>query len=559
MSYLAVVAWMALVSGVAVGFLLDRMDQTLQRERRSNSRLKESELKFRAFFESNPNGIIVSDLQSRIIEVNKAFTNTIGYTREELAGRLMTDFVVEDQSEQLEQRLADLKAGILGDSLYELRYYRNDGAISHATCRGWLILDEQSAPAAMGVHFRDVSMEKNLLSEKSLLETQLQQAQKMEAIGTLAGGIAHDFNNILAGIIGYAELARMELSGTSYKSKDYLDQLLTAGARARDLVQQILRFSRQEKSSKGPVSVTAVVKEVVKLMRSTLPSTIRIDDHLEKGSLMITADATQIHQLAMNLCTNGYQAMRDRHGTLGINLCKVQLKSEKRFQSMSIPPGEYVRLTVSDTGDGIASEVMDKIFDPYFTTKQKGDGTGLGLSVTLGVVNEHGGLIDVRSALRHGTSFSVYLPFEQTTFESAEESDPYISTGKNEQILVVDDERFFVDVVAENLRGLGYGVEGFNSSVAALQRVHMAAEKFHLVISDQTMPEMTGLQLLSEIRQIRPDIPFILCTGYSDQSTEKNIMQAGNVHLLMKPVTRKELATAVYNTLNGNNALDPKD
>jgi CheY-like chemotaxis protein len=378
----------------------------------------------------------------------------------------------------------------------------------------------------------------------------------MEAIGTLAGGVAHDLNNILSGIIGYAELAQIELAETQFKSGQYIDHILAAGKRARDLVRQVLHFSRQEKNFKGPLSVTSVVKEVVKLLRSTLPSTIDINLRLEKNSMMIWADATQIHQVIMNLCTNAYQSIGEKPGTLGISLEKTHLKHEKNFLSMSIPPGEYVRLTVSDTGGGIASHETDKIFDPYYTTKDIGKGTGLGLSVSIGVVAQHGGLIEVQSAPDQGASFSVYLPKEQKASSDTPKNKSCIRTGKNEQIMVVDDESLFIGVVTEQLGSLDYGIEAFTSSKAALQRFREASEKFKLVISDQTMPEMTGIELLAEIRKIRPDIPFIICTGYSDRKTEERLRQSENLNLLMKPVTRRELATAVFEILDRQSRPD---
>ena len=334
--------------------------------------------------------------------------------------------------------------------------------------------------------------------------------------------------------------------------------LIEAGKRGRDLVGQILRFSRQEKSQKGPLSVSAVVKEVIQLLRSTLPSTIQIDSRVDRGSLMIVADATQIHQMVMNLCTNAYQSMGNKHGTLGIILEKVTLESEKSYLSMSIAPGEYVRLTVTDTGKGIPPEIIEKIFNPYFTTKFAGEGTGLGLSVTIGVVQEHGGLIETRSEPETGTSFRVYLPFEQKTPKVEKASEVYVHTGRHEEIMVVDDQRFFLDVAREHLGSLDYSVEAFSSSSAALKRFQEDPDKFHLVISDQTMPEMTGLQLISELRRIRADIPILLCTGYNDTATENQLNHAENLKLLMKPVTRRELAEAVYDALQPGNTPEPR-
>ena len=258
--YLVVVIWIALNCGVTVGFLLERIDRALKNERISKKYLVESESRYRALFDYDPNGIVVCDLQGRILDINRAMVGILEYERDEIVGKLITDFVIEEQPGVLEQRFADLRSGILGDSLYEFKFSRKSGFEGHALARGWPICDETSTPVAIGVHIKDISSQKALENENALLGRQLQQAQKLEAIGTLAGGIAHDFNNLLSGILGYTELAQMDLAGTDHKATTYLTRLLEAGQRGRELVQQILRFSRQEESLKRPLSVSTVVK-----------------------------------------------------------------------------------------------------------------------------------------------------------------------------------------------------------------------------------------------------------------------------------------------------------
>lgn len=547
--YIAVVLWLALATGIVVGLLLQWMDRGLKTELLSRKTLMESEMRYRALFDSDPNGIIVADLTGIVVDVNRTVLQVLGYKRHEIVGRELVKLAIEDHPEHIEQRLTALKSGILGDTPQELKYRTKDGEEGHALARGWLITDERSNPVALGIHLQDISREMSLQTENVMLGQQLQRVQKLEAIGTLAGGIAHDFNNLLSGIIGYAELAQMTLSGREPKTGTYLTRLLEAGQRARELVQQILRFSRQEKSNKSPLSLSAVVKEVIKLLESTLPSTIRIEAQVDKGAMIISADATQIHQVVMNLCTNAYQSMRDHFGTLNITLEKVLLESEKRFMSMAIDAGEYVCLTVSDTGEGIAPDNMDKIFDPYFSTKRTGGGTGLGLSVSVGIVKEHQGLIEAQSTPSNGSSFRVYLPFEQKAAATdAPKQAAYVHTGENERIMVVDDESFFLEIVSEHLATLGYRVEAYGSSIAALGTFRQAPDNYDLIISDQTMPEMTGRQLTSKLKEIRPEIPVILCTGYSDVPSEQE-QQNGIASLLMKPVTRKELAEVVFSVL----------
>ena len=392
----------------------------------------------------------------------------------------------------------------------------------------------------------DITQLKRAEEEKRELERQLQQAQKMEAIGALAGGIAHDFNNILGGIIGFAELAKYYVEKGS-KAEKKIDQLLSATDRAKNLAKQILTFSHQDKIEKKPLLLKIVVKEIIKFLRASLPTTIEIRYNMSPDAGSIIGDPNQIHQVLLNLCTNAAYAMQEG-GVLEINLENAEIDAEAASQYLEIEPGNYVKLSVSDTGHGMEKEVMERIFDPYFTTKEKGVGTGLGLSVVHGIVKSHGGIIKVHSELMKGTTFQLLFPL--IDLEAAEESKSFESfpTG-NECILSVDDDFIVLDANKEMLEVLGYNVIAKTSSTEALETFRAHPDKFDLVITDQTMPDMTGERLAKEIMRIRTDIPIIICTGFSESINEKKAKAVGIRALLMKPVVMRELAETVRDVL----------
>jgi PAS domain S-box-containing protein len=385
--------------------------------------------------------------------------------------------------------------------------------------------------------------------ERRALTKQLQQNQKMEAIGTLAGGIAHDFNNILSGMIGYTELALVRISDGDKKLQGYLNKTLTSCNRAKDLVQQILKFSRRNDSVMGGLSVLPILKESVKLIRSTLPSYIEIRERFNADADLIVGDPTQIHQVIMNLCTNAYHAIRDG-GALTISLQNVTFFEPKEFMSLKAPPGEYVKLTVSDTGQGIPEDILPRIFEPYYTTKKINEGTGLGLAVVLGIVKSHNGLMQVESTHGRGSRFVVFFPLAKGMPLEKAHITQGLPEGNGEKILVVDDEEFFVDVLREHLEAMGYDVTAGHSSRKILEIFREEPFGFDLLITDQAMPEMTGFQLVSEVRELNRDIPVVLCTGYSEAASEETIREYGINRLLMKPVTRSDLAAAVKDLLD---------
>jgi two-component system cell cycle sensor histidine kinase/response regulator CckA len=372
----------------------------------------------------------------------------------------------------------------------------------------------------------------------------------MEAIGTLAGGIAHDFNNILAAMMGYAELASLDAPEGS-KANMRWQEVLKAGLRARDLVQQILTFSRQSSQERKPVEIGPIVKETLKLLRASLPSTVEIRQHVESNADVIETDPTQIHQVLMNLCTNAAHAMRESGGILEVSLNKVDMEEPTTTPYPDLHAGPYVRLSVSDTGHGIPPQLLKRIFDPYFTTKPVGEGTGLGLAVVHGIVKSHGGEITVSSKPGKGTTFHVYLPGTDGPKEVAasQRVEPY-RLGRQECLLLIDDEQALVEVGKQMLEHLGYRVIVRTSSVEALELFRNQPEKFDLVITDMTMPNMTGDKLAREMMGIRPGMPIILCTGFSEHIAEEKVKKIGIREFVMKPLVMSDLSKTIRRVLD---------
>jgi len=387
--------------------------------------------------------------------------------------------------------------------------------------------------------------------ESKRLETQLRQSQKMEAIGTLAGGIAHDFNNILGVIMGYAEMLQNFQLQADSPLKRNVQQIIKASHRAKGLVQQILTFSRQHEQEQKPLNVAYIAKEVVKFLRPSLPSTIEIRQDIDKNAGAVLADATQIHQVILNLCTNAYHAMRETGGVLELSLAAVDLRADDFPSSGELKPGPYVRLTVRDTGRGMLPEVAERIFEPYFTTKEKGEGTGLGLAVVHGIVKSHGGIVRVESAPGEGACFQVDLPRakkeeEKSVLALVED----VPKGQG-RVLFVDDEPELARLGKLMLEHLGYQVTTAVNGSEALELFRADPEEFHLAITDMTMPGLTGEKLARELMGIRADLPVILCTGYSELISEEKAVELGIRGFLMKPLVIQDLAGAVRKALDG--------
>ncbi len=391
------------------------------------------------------------------------------------------------------------------------------------------------------------------ITEKKKMESQLLRAQKMEAIGILAGGIAHDFNNILWIINGNIEIALANIPGGNPVHYN-LKQVDDACKRATDLVEQIVSFSSPKEHVREPLKLSSIIKESLKLLRSTIPTTIEIREIISAESDFILADLTQINQLLLNIYTNAAHAMQEIGGVLEVSLIDIVIDEKEAVLNDNLTPGKYVTLSVRDTGHGIKPENIERIFYPYFTTKGGGEGTGVGLSLSLGIVKNHGGTITVESNPGHGAVFHVFFPvFDRHKTEDDPETEAFetLPTG-NERILFIDDEKAVLDMVKQILKRLDYKVSVCQSPIEALNSFKAQPEKYDLIITDQTMPHMTGVNLAKEIMSIRPNIPIILCTGYSELVSEEKVKSFGIKAYLMKPIVWSEFAKTIRKVLDEN-------
>ena len=381
------------------------------------------------------------------------------------------------------------------------------------------------------------------ITDRKQTEEALQQAQKLQAIGTLAGGIAHEFNNILAAILGFADLTQYKVPRGS-PAWENVQHILVAGRRAKDVVQQILTFSRQTQTARIPLQPQIPVQETLRLLQASLPATIELLQFYADDVGTVLGDATQLHQVVMNLCVNAEQAMRETGGVLEVRLEAVEVDPPLAAHHAGLRAGPYVRLTIRDTGPGIPPHLTERIFEPFFTTKEVGGGTGMGLAIVHGIVTSHGGAITVESTLGHGSIFSVYLPRVNEEPPREGLSEPAVPRG-NERILFVDDEEHLMLAARGMLTHLGYQAQGVTSSLAALDAFRAAPQRFDLVITDQTMPEMTGEALMRELRRLRPEIPVILCTGFSHVIDATRAREIGIDAFLMKPLLIRDLAVTI--------------
>jgi signal transduction histidine kinase/ActR/RegA family two-component response regulator len=446
---------------------------------------------------------------------------------------------------------SDLAKEMIGDDLSVIRNGKPIKVVEELSGRTFEttkfpVLQPGKPPFLAGFTI-DITERKRADQQREKLEAQLRQAQKMEAIGTLAGGIAHDFNNILSVIIGNAELLKM--TDISFSDRGEVHHILSAAKRAKDLVRQILAFSRQGEQQKLLMSLKPVVKETVEFLRASIPSTIQLQHYIKPDTGAIMADPTQMQQVLMNLCTNAGHAMEKEGGVLKIELDTLEIGEADGKVDPEVENGEYVRVIISDTGHGIEPGILPRIFDPYFTTKGPEKGTGLGLSVVHGIVKSHGGIIKVYSEVGKGTVFHVLLPRADEAPKKEEKAVRLLPSG-TERILVVDDEKPLVDIYQHMLGMLGYQVETRTSPVEALEAVRMNPQKYDLVITDMTMPQMTGYGFSKKLLEIRPGLPVILCTGFSDQVNEEKARSAGILAFLLKPVPLHDLANTMRKVLD---------
>ena len=516
--------------------------------------LRESEKRYRSMVMSIHEGVILQEASGRIISWNKSAEEIFGISEEEALGRTSTDAdwgtIYDDGSPfpgEAHPSMFTLQTGEpCNDVIMGVK--RHDGHISWISVNTRpLIKHGDDKPYAVIVSFSDISDRKQAEEEKKRIEAQLLQAQKMEAIGTLAGGIAHDFNNILAAMIGYTELAKIKLPPESDVQAN-LNEVFKAGLRARDLIFQILTFSRQTDQERKPIHVKTVAKDALKLLRASLPTTIQMNHYLQSDSL-IMGDPTHIHQILMNLCTNAAHAMQETGGTLDVDISDVELTLNMVSKYPDLKPGSYIQLIVRDTGHGMSPDIIDRIFDPFFTTKEKGVGTGMGLSVIHGIVKSYGGAIHVRSEQGKGSVLTVFLPIIEKGQEPGTLIEKPAPTG-TERILFIDDEKALADMGQKILESLGYETTARTSSADALELFKKEPDRFDLVVTDMTMPNITGDQLAKKFMAIRQDIPVILCTGFSTRITEEKAKDMGIRAFISKPILKQDMAETIRKVLD---------
>ncbi|MBM3223806.1 MAG: response regulator [Candidatus Tectomicrobia bacterium] len=498
-------------------------------------KLRESEAKFRQLFDSIPETVLVYDAQGRILYVNDVGADWLGWSATTLTGHHLRDVLVSADVSHMLAPGSSVSSGSHRKMTYMTRTRQELEAEVNISP---LEFESQTAWLAVA---RDIT-------ERTRLEGQLHQAQKMQAMGTLAGGIAHDFNNILAAIMGYSELALYEAPHGG-RMRHHLEEVLAAGKRARDLVQQILAFSRKRPPERQPVSLHLLLNETLRMLRASLPSTITIEADFPALASTVQADPTQLQQVLMNLCANAEHAMRDTGGILTLRLEAVEVSADFADDHASLKPGPHVCLTIQDTGSGMTPEVQARIFEPFFTTKAVGEGVGMGLAVVDGIIASHGGAITVASGLGQGATFRLYLPRTDHPLPTPEApADPRFSRGSG-RILLVDDEPTLAYMTAEMLKRLGYGVTVHTSSTDTLATFRAAPWQFDLVMTDQTMPGLTGERLARELRQLRPDIPIVLCTGFSHTMNAAKAQGLGLDAFLSKPVELRELSAVLRQVL----------
>ena len=509
----------------------------------------EHSLLFKYCFDRVPLSIFLIGSEGQILKVNEQACKSLGYSQDELCSK--TIFDIDPSLSKL--LWTDMRQVIYEQKeiFFETEHQRKDGTIFPVEITSNLLGFDGEKQTITFV--RDITARKNDAEQRQEMEIQFRQAQRMEALGTLAGGIAHDFNNILSAVIGYTELTKLHCVDNP-KAQQYLSQLGTAGNRAKNLVQQILSFSRQGKSEKHPIDISTSINEALNLIKVVLPSSIEMSQSVPADLGAVVADETQIHQIVMNLCTNAYQAMENKGGVLDIQLVRTSLSIQDISSCSELNPGHYLKLIISDTGVGIAPEAVPKIFDPYFTTKKIGEGTGMGLSTVHGIVKDHGGSIKIYSELDVGTTFQIFFPVGELKPDNSIDSIQQLPCG-DECILFVDDEILLIELGKELLEGLGYRVETRASSIDALEAFRAQPGKYDLLVSDMTMPKISGDQLALEIRKIRADIPVILCTGFSTRLNEERLLDIGIDKVLMKPVTLSDLANNVRLVLDAKNQL----
>ena len=503
--------------------------------------------------EQSPTMIMITDTRGNIEYVNPTFIKTTGYTEQELIGQNPRILKSGRQDEVVFQDLwktiqtGETWRGEFHNKKKNGEYYWEDQVISPI-----------HNSAGELTHFvavkEDITHRKEAEAEKAKLEAQLRRAQKLETIGTLTGGIAHDFNNILTPIMGYTEMAMMDLGETSPLHAD-LQQVFNSAYRARELVEQILLFSKQEERERHPILLQSLVQEALKLLRPSIPTTVEIQQDIDHSCQAVRADATQMHQVLVNLCTNAWQAMENQVGTLTIELAQITLNKEEARLSPFLHEGEYARLSVKDTGTGIDLSTQERIFEPFFTTKSTDKGTGLGLSVVHGIVRSHRGDIFVDSIPGKGSTFQIFLPTASVPAPAKVSVSPQIHKG-HERILVVDDDPVVGRLIRKMLSNMGYQVTLISNSLDALKAFEQEPNHYDLLVSDLTMPNLTGIHLADAVQKLRPGFPIIITTGHRESITKEIQSSNGIKRVISKPIVMKDFSLEIRKVLDNTSSTD---
>ncbi len=526
------------------GSFISRAAQSSTDRIEAEQRLRESKERFQKVFNSQLDAIFLLDADHppRILESNRAASEIFGYPSGELIGETTEKLHVDAARLKIFQQkfIASFeKTGYLQNCEFSMK--RKDGSVFPSEHTVLALKNDGGDRIGWVSIVRD-------LTERKEMRRRLEQAQKMEAMGTLSGGITHDFNNILFPLLGHAEMLKDAMPSES-PLHQHVDVIIDSILRARDLVRQILTFSRQGEQVMRPIRLQPILKEALKLMRVTIPTIIDFKTDIDPECGIVMADPTQIHQIIMNLTTNAFHAMEEAGGKLCVSYRQTHLEDDPS-PLRNLPRGEYALLTVADTGIGIQQEFMDKVFDPYFTTKEKQKGTGLGLSVVRGIVENCGGEIHIDSKRGRGTAVQVWLPIAEDLHPEPGDDENRPVSGGNERIMLVDDDENVVLMIQIVLEGLGYKITAHTKSIDALEAFKEDPEGFDLIYSDVTMPRMTGDQLARKIREIRPGIPIILSTGFSGRIDSEKCREMGIQGFVMKPVSRQKIAGMVRKILD---------
>jgi PAS domain S-box-containing protein len=509
----------------------------IESRKTSEQQLKESEERYRLIMDASPDPIISYDMEGKVTFINPSFTKVFGWTYEEALAQKI-DYQPTDTLSLVELIHTSAAEEKTFYRFNTMRYTKDKELIKvDLSCGLWK--DETGTPGGIVVILRDMTEQKNL-------ENQLQKAQRLEAIGTLAGGIAHDFNNILAIILGQAELMKMADPNPQSRNNARINEMIKAANRAKSLINQILSISRQDISSKGPVNLVPLIKETIKFIHASAPVGIKIRSNIKVDKAIVISDTSYMHQVLLNLVTNAVQAIKKEDGLITIGLEKIMLNGTSAHQYVDLVPGPYIKLTVSDSGSGISKEHQEKIFDPYFTTKGESGGTGLGLSVVHGIIKNQKGHISVTSNIGQGTTFCILLPrSEETVPEHHDQDDRSIEQGTG-SILLVEDNLQLLNTGTAILKKLGYQVLSCDNPLMALSTFTKHPEKFDLVLTDYSMPKLNGQALRQELIKVKPDIKVVLCSGFGDNISEESAKEEGFCAFLSKPYEIRLLASVIH-------------